>query len=117
MLFNPELRDVGDGEWVLRLLQRGTPMAVLRRFTSAFTMTGVNMSARPNARREAQALFQSAPPWARRLRWLIIAHHRVRRLAGGIYFQPPFSYAIYSRQSPTKRVIHQVEHPRFRWQA
>ena len=34
LFFDPKLRDVGDGKWVLSLLKRGTPMAVLRRFTS-----------------------------------------------------------------------------------
>jgi glycosyltransferase involved in cell wall biosynthesis len=116
LLFNPELRDVGDGEWVLRLLRRQTPMAVMRRFTSAFTMTGANMSARPNARREARELFQTAPAWARWLRGLIVARHRLRRFVGGIYFQRPFSYAVYSRQSPAERVVHQVDRPKSRWQ-
>jgi len=99
---------VGDGEWVLRLLQRRVPMAVLRRFTSAFAMTGANMSARPNARREAQELFDSAPAWARKLKWLLVLQHRLRRLAGGIYSQKPFSYALYTQSSPDKRVVHQV---------
>ena len=115
ILFDPLLRDVGDGEWVLRLLKRGTPMAVLRRFTSVFTMTGANMSVRENARREAAELFQTAPAWARRLKCIIVAHHRLRRLFGGIYHQNPFSYAVYTRKSPGQRVIHEVPHPTFRW--
>ena len=65
---HPKLRDVGDGKWVLTVLQRRTPMAVLRQFTSTFTMTGANMSARPNARREARDLFNTAPLWARKLK-------------------------------------------------
>jgi len=115
--FDPKLRDVGDGEWVLRLLQRRVPMAVLRRFTSAFAMTGANMSARPNARREAQELFDSAPAWARKLKWMLVLQHRMRRLAGGIYFQKPFSYALYTQSSPDKRVVHQVTRPTFRWRS
>ncbi len=51
-LFDPRLRDVGDGEWMVRLLLRRVPMAALGQFTSAFTRTGANMSAGPNARRE-----------------------------------------------------------------
>jgi glycosyltransferase involved in cell wall biosynthesis len=115
--FDPKLRDVGDGKWVLGLLQRGTPMAVLRRFTSTFTMTGANMSARPNARREARELFSTAPLWARKLKWLLILQHRLRRLAGGIYFQKPFSYAVYTHGSPEKRVVHDVARPTFKWKA
>lgn len=117
LFFDPKLRDVGDGKWVLSLLERRVPMAVLRRFTSAFTMTGANMSARPNARREAQELFNTAPLWARKLKWLLILQHRLRRLAGGIYFQKPFSYEVYTRKSPMKRVVHNVIHPTFKWKA
>jgi glycosyltransferase involved in cell wall biosynthesis len=113
--FDPSFRDVGDGEWMLRLLRRRTRMAVLRRFTSVFTMTGANMSAGANARREARELARSAPAWARRLRWLLVLQHRLRRLAGGIYSQKPFSYAVYTIAGQEKRSIHQVTQPVFRW--
>jgi glycosyltransferase involved in cell wall biosynthesis len=115
LFFNPKLCDVGDADWVLRLLKRHTPMAVLRCFTSTFTVTGANMSTRPQARRENLALFESAPFWARKLKPLLILTHRLRRLAGGIYFQKPFSYSIYSGENPTERKPHQVTQPRFKW--
>ena len=117
LLFDPQLRDVGDGEWVLRLLRRRTPMGVLRRFTSAFTMTGANMSARPNARREAAELHRSAPLWARKLKGLLVLHHRLRRLAGGVYFQKPFSYELYTQASPGKRAVHEAARPTFKWKS
>ena len=100
---------------MLRLLQRRAPMAVLRRFTSAFTLTGANMSAGANARREAQALASSAPAWVRRLKWLWIFQHRLRRLAGGIYFQKPFSYDLFTRGDDRRRTRHNVAHPVSRW--
>jgi glycosyltransferase involved in cell wall biosynthesis len=115
--FNPGLRDVGDGEWMLRLLRGGMRMAVMRQFTSAFTMTGVNMSTRPNARREAAELFNSAPLLARKLQPLLVLQHRLRRLLGGIYQQKPFSYSIYSLADPRQRVKHEVAQPRFKWSA
>lgn len=117
MYFDPKLRDVGDGKWVLGLLQRGTPMAVLRRFTSTFTMTGANMSARPNARSEARELFKTAPLWARKSKWVIILAHRLRRLAGGIYFQRPFTYSLYTQQNPDKRVTQHVARPTTKWRS
>jgi glycosyltransferase involved in cell wall biosynthesis len=112
-LFDARLRDVGDGEWMIRMLQRGVRMATLGQFTSAFTRTGANMSAGPNARREARELFRSAPWWARKSKPLFILHHRVRRLLGGMYFQKPFSYEIFTLQSPEKRQSHQVNRPSF----
>jgi glycosyltransferase involved in cell wall biosynthesis len=112
--FNPEWRDAGDGEWMLRLLREKVCMAALGQFTSAFTQTGSNMSAGANARRENRELFLTAPLWARSLKPLFIAHHRVRRLLGGIYSQAPFRYEVYTQASPRRRVTHEVKHPRFR---
>jgi glycosyltransferase involved in cell wall biosynthesis len=107
------LRDVGDGEWMVRLLRRGVKMAAMRQFTSTFTQTGANMSAGPNARRENRELCESAPVWARQLRPLFILHHRLRRLLGGMYSQPPFAYEIYTARSPELRKKFQVVHPVF----
>lgn len=115
IFFNPKFRVVGDGEWMLRLLQHRIPMAVLRQFTSAFTMTGANLGGGEEARREARELARSAPLWARKLKWLLVLQHRLRRLAGGVYFQPPFSYAIYDRSSGGQRVTHAVTRPVCRW--
>ena len=115
VFFDPRLRDVGDADWVLRLLRRGTRMAVLRQFTSVFGMTGENMSAKPNAVRERKALRDSAPLAVRALEPAIVLQHRLRRFAGGIYRQDPFSYDIYTRTHLESRVRFDVAHPRFRW--
>jgi glycosyltransferase involved in cell wall biosynthesis len=114
LLFDPRLRDVGDGEWIVRLLQRQVRMAALGQFTSAFTWTGANMSVGPNARREKRELFQSAPLWARGLKPLFILQHRLRRLFGGMYRQQPFAYEIYAPTSPDRRQRYEVSRPTFR---
>ncbi|SRR6266566_4719518 len=116
LTFDPRWRAGGDGEWILRLLQRRVRMAALGCFTSAFTQTGSNMSAGANARREAQELSQCAPWWARQLRPAFIVHHRLRRLLGGMYLQKPFSYQLFTRQNPDRRQLLQVRRPRFRAQ-
>ncbi len=86
-------------------------MAALHQFTSAFTQTGANMSAGPNARRENHELFLSAPLWARQCRPLLVLHHRLRRLLGGMYRQAPFSYAVFTPANPDRRVLHEVSQP------
>ena len=113
LLFDPRLRVVGDGEWMLRLLQRRVPMATLGQFTSAFTCTGANLGMTPDARRENRQLFQTAPFWARQLRPLFILHHRLRRWAGGMYRQPPFAYEIFTLASPDRRQRCEVSRPAF----
>lgn len=115
LFFDPGLRDVGDAEWMLRLLKKGLAMAALHEFTSVFTMTGENMSAKPNAVRERLALRASAPFLARTLRPLLVLEHRLRRLAGGIYSQRPFSYSIYTHGSAEQRMSFDVTRPEFRW--
>jgi hypothetical protein len=86
-------------------------MDVLGRFSSVFTRTGANMSVGANAKRENRELRQSAPAWARALRPLFIAHHRLRRLLGGMYSQTPFSYAIYTQANIEQRAHFDVAQP------
>jgi glycosyltransferase involved in cell wall biosynthesis len=113
--FDERLRDVGDGKWVLRLLGENIRMRALRQFTSVFTCTGRNMCVGDNARREASELRQSAPAWARAAKPLIVWHHRLRRLWGGAYCQGPFTYSLYTRESPSHRVTRHVTRPTSRW--
>jgi len=113
-LFDPRWRVGGDGEWMLRMLQRGVSMSALNLFTSVFTRTGTNMSAGPEGRRENQVLFETAPFWTRKLKPFIIVHHRLRRLLHGSYSQKAFDYSLYTQQSPSARIQHHVSHPTFR---
>jgi len=114
LLFDARWRDAADGKWMVQVLQRRVPMAALGQFTSAFTRTGANMSAGPNAQRENRALARSAPPWARPLKPLLILHHRLRRLLGGMYSQAPFAYDIFTLANPECRQHYAVARPTFR---
>jgi len=114
VLFNPDLRAVGDGDWVLRLLERGTRMGVLRRFTSVFTLSDDNLGRSEIALREARAMHARAPAWTRALKPVWILQHRLRRLTGGIYQQAPFSFSLYTHSHPT-RIERQVARPDWRW--
>lgn len=117
LYFDPQWRDVGDAEWVLRALEKKVRMGVLRQFTSTFTDTGANMNMSANAKREEELLHGSAPAWARRMKRALIWQHRVRRLLGGIYRQKPFDYAIYTTASPQQRVTFHVAEPTFIWKS
>jgi glycosyltransferase involved in cell wall biosynthesis len=115
LLFNPRLKAIGDGVWVMRLLDHQVTMAVLRQFTSSFTETGLNMATKASAIRERKELFDTAPAWARASRSLIIWLYRFRKLLAGCYRQKPFRYEIYTESSPSTRVSFQVQHPTTRW--
>ena len=117
LFFDPKWRDLGDAQWVLGLLEARVSMAILRRFTSVFADTGNNMNLSANARRERRILFDSAPWCSRRFRFALVWAHRFRRAAGGIYFQKPFDYALYTSDSLERRVVHHVATPTFMWKS
>jgi glycosyltransferase involved in cell wall biosynthesis len=114
LFFDTSWKAAGDGEWMVRVRRRGLKMAALRRFTSAFTLTGGNLGQSTRAHEENRQLCQSAPAWAQLLRPGFIAHHRLRRFIGGMYFQKPFSYEIFTRASPGCRTQFHVSNPRSR---
>jgi len=104
----------GDGEWMVRLLRGGIRTASLARFTSAFMVLKSNLGRSDAARDEWRRLRNTAPGWVRLLSPLWVAHHRLRRIAGGRYHQAPFSFAIYTPDSPDSRVSQRVGKPTFR---
>jgi glycosyltransferase involved in cell wall biosynthesis len=115
LTFNPDVRMVGDTEWLLRVIASGAKMALLHEYTSAFTMTGRNIGFTETARREHERFYGSAPAWARFLRRPIIFHHWMRRLVNGAYVQRPFGYSIYTRRNDQERTEFKVTQPTFRW--
>jgi glycosyltransferase involved in cell wall biosynthesis len=117
VFFDSRWKTLGDAYWILKLLEKNVPMAVVRYFTSTFTDDGENLSLRPGAMREKKALAESAPRWARKLAPFFVLQHRLRRLVNGIYFQQPFTYSLYTRASPEKRVVHAVDKPTFLWRS
>ena len=115
LIFNPNVRMVGDTEWLLRVIASDAKMALLREYTSAFTMTGRNIGFTESARREHVQFYGSAPSWARAIRRPIILHHWTRRFVSGAYRQAPFNYSIYTQKNPSCRTDFQVAKPTFRW--
>jgi glycosyltransferase involved in cell wall biosynthesis len=115
LFFDSKWRDLGDADWVLRLLDKGIRVGILEEFLSVFTDTGANMNLGPNARREMKAMREAAPTWARRLAPALVLRHRVNRLLRGAYRQKPFSYSIYTLEQNEKRVLYNVKRPTFIW--
>jgi len=115
IFFDTKWRDLGDFHWVLALMNQQVPMAVCDSFTSAFADTGDNMNLKPNAIREKIATDAMIPRWVKTLKPLWIVNHRLRRLRAGHFNLAATSYAIYTRQSPERRVIVDVPKPTAVW--
>ena len=107
--FDTRWRNCGDAVWVLKMIERGVRMAVLRRYLSVFTDTGANMNLNDEGLQEFASLRRSAAGWVRALAPLWVAHHRGRRLVHGLYERSPLKYCIYTSASPKQRTCFDVE--------
>jgi len=115
LYFDTRWRDLGDFHWMLSLLKNNVPMAVSNVFTSSFADTGENMNLKPNALREKAATDALRPGWLRFFKPVWIAHHRLRRLAGGHFSLKPTHYEIYTRDQPDQRTRFEVPRPTAVW--
>ena len=114
--FDMNWKDVGDAEFVIRLLRNGARAAHIPQYLAAFTMTGSNMSSGANARAERLRLRNLCAPLVRKLAIPIDMLRRGEKILSGAYFQRfPLSYSVYDRtDAPTRR--HFVSHSSsFRW--
>ncbi len=117
LYFDTRWRALGDKMWTVEMVRRGLRMRVLRCFTSCFTDTGENLCLAPSSVREMQLVMEEAPAWVRRGRFALRQLHRLRSLCRGIYWQPPFTYSIYTLASPGRRVDFPVPKPTSVWWA
>ena len=115
IFFDPKWRDLGDFHWMLALMRQQVPMAVSDTFTSVFADTGENMNLKPNAIREKVETAKMVPGWLRLFRPLWVVNHRLRRLRAGHFRIPATNYAIYTKQSPDRRVTIDVPKPTAIW--
>jgi hypothetical protein len=73
------------------------------------------MNLKPNALRERNAKIAMIPRWVRIVKPFWFWLHRLRRLLAGHFALKPMSYAIYTKQSPEKRVTFDVSQPTAIW--
>lgn len=115
LYFDTRWRSAGDLFWMMKLVERGITMSVMRLFTSAFTVTGENLALTPSAMRENQEKCEMTPFWVRTFAPAIVLHHHLRAVAHGLYSQTPFAYSIYTLAQPEHRATFEVTHPTVRW--
>ncbi len=115
LYFDTRWRDLGDVFWVMDIINKGVPRAVLNCHTSVFYETGDNMNLKPNAIREAKVRDEMMPRWIARTRSLFVLAHRLRMLKSGTFFQKPFDISLYTPSSPEKRVTQHVSRPTALW--
>ena len=118
VFFDPKFKNIGDAEWMARVIAAGVRFGHMKAFTSVYTYTGNNLSLSSAAPRERRDMAASAPWWLRHARPLLTLQYQFRRLVAGHFRQlPAFDYAIYTMKSPGARLVKRAERPTFRWPA
>lgn len=115
LYFDVRWRDLGDVAWITDALRLRLNMRVLRRYTSVFADTGENMNLKPNAIREKRRWGRMSPGWVHRLNPMLLQVHRVRAVLHRVFWERPFTYSVYTRQSPDRRIVVQVQKPTGIW--
>jgi len=100
--FDLRWKVIGDAAWVDDLLRERIPMATLHEPLSAFTFTGANLGASARGVVEMKALRGGA--WKAALGPFLSLHHRLRKWQAGAYSPHAVDYALYTKESPNRRV-------------
>ncbi len=96
LMFNGDLKTIGDGEFVIGLLRKGYRASYVNRYLAAFTLTGSNMLAGDNAKVEVKKAWKQSPIWLKTLKYpLTILRLMEKALSGAYYQKMPINYAIF----------------------
>lgn len=113
--FDTQWRAIGDLLWVKEMIRRGVRFGELRQFTSTFAETGSNLGLSPTNQREVERWNHMIQGWARALKPVLVGHHQLRMIARGAFFVKPFTYSIYTQDSPERRQDFQAAKPTPLW--
>jgi glycosyltransferase involved in cell wall biosynthesis len=114
--FDTGYRAVGDAEFVVRVLRARFNAKHIKRYFSAFTMTGKNLSVDPQAIKERKRLSASAPFFIKINKWLLNGTRLLEKFFSGAYFLgKPLEYAVYIEGMKDGRRSFSVNKASFRW--
>lgn len=115
--YDDRYKDVGDAEFVLRLLRSGYQIRHVHRYLSTFAITGHNRSGHvPTVSEEIRRFFGTAPWWVRRFRPVWRSVGLGMKLINGAYTEKkPIVYSIYASGDATSRTQFVNHEASFRW--
>ena len=116
ILFDDNLRDIADNKFVIHCLRNGCQAAYAKRYFSAFIMTGNNMSAGANPKRERREFLKATPPWIRLLWFPLNALRLTEKTLAGAYAESfPLTYALYDSDDLSVRKEFISDKASFHW--
>lgn len=115
LFLDPNLRYIGDLEWMRRVVETGAKIVTSDFMTSTFSDVGTNMALSTGAAAEAARTRTSNSPWRKLSSAALVASHRLSRLLAGHYRLRPFDYAIYTPSQEHQRQTFHVAKPTGVW--
>lgn len=116
LLFDSNLKTIGDADLVTRILKAGYKASHIKRFLSTFTLTGNNLGKSETAVTEAHIASITTPWYFRCLGPLFNISRLIEKTISGAYFQQaPIRYSIFTDVGITHRKAFIVEKASFRW--
>jgi glycosyltransferase involved in cell wall biosynthesis len=114
ILFNPNLRVIGDLDWLRRVVEAGCCVGTLAIDTSIFSDLGTNLAL--GAEASAESMAQAGKNrWTRVSSRALVASHRFKRLLAGHYSLGPLDYSIYTRAKKNVRATFHIARPTGVW--
>lgn len=114
--FDLSFKANADADFVVRLLRRPFRLKHVRKYLSAFTMTGKNLSSETVAHEESARMLEEAPFLVRKTRLILNALRLTEKYLSGSYFQKkPLEYAVFTRNNGIKRNRFSESHPSYKW--
>jgi hypothetical protein len=106
LLFDTSYRVASDAEWFVRVLRSGKKIESLGKTTSTFMESGENLGLSPEAKEERERLDASAPSFFRKLRFLWVVAHRLRKLIRGAHRSEDVTHEIYLPKSEGRKAFY-----------
>lgn len=113
--FDASLKDVADGEWVCRALERGHRAVLVHEYLSTFTWTGENRSTQALAVEEKRRAQSALSPGLRLAAPFLRQWRHLERLLSGGYTSGPIEYSVYRGEDEKERTAIRCERPSFRY--
>ncbi len=116
VFMNPNFISAGDADFVVRLLRSGYRSRHVRKYMSAFTMTGTNLGRNAISEAEMETLRSQYPGFLPSVKGALNLARWTEKLLSGAYFQySPLKYAVYVGEDTEKRKEFCVPKASFRW--
>lgn len=113
--FDESYRSVADVIFVYHVMKKGFKGAHIRKYFSAFTYSGENLSLNPISVIEKARFNRTLPVWYKALKPLFFLLFFIERIVSNVYNEKsPLTYAIYRGQNLHKRTVTVKERPGFR---